>query len=163
MRKRTRSVGTGRVGTPTPRFLVFDSRLRLWGESAGAAKWLERTGDEADLVGAIRRFQRSGQPSAVLALDFGEVRFTRIGVKRSIRFLVELPLRTGRTGSEKLLSNTQIQVARRAADGATLREIARTMGRSPDTVRSHLREVYRRLDVSSRLELARALANPEGP
>lgn len=143
-------------------FLVFDARLRLWGESAGATLWLKQVGGPTELVSAIRRFRPTGQTTATVALDFGEARITRIGARRSIRFLVELTLRTARTAGEKLLSKTQIQVARQAADGATLREIARTMDRSPDTVRSHLREVYRRLEVSSRLELARALARPGG-
>lgn len=143
-------------------FLVFDVRLRLWGGSAGAARWLKRTKGEAELVGELRRFQRNGRATAAVALDFGEVRFTRIATRRSLRFLVELPLQTARTANEKLLTKTQIQVARRAAQGATLSEIARVIGRSPDTVRAHLREVYRRLEVSSRLELARALVRDPG-
>ena len=137
---------------------MFDSRLRMWGESAGAAQWLKRTKGEAELAGALRLFMRSGEAASAVVMDFGEARITRLRVGRSVRVLVELPLREARTASEKLLSKTQIQVARQAADGATLQEISRMMNRSPDTVRSHLREIYRRLDVANRLELARVLA-----
>jgi DNA-binding CsgD family transcriptional regulator len=116
----------------------------------------------AELTQAVRDFQGSARSSVAMELDIGEVRLTRISAGSSIRFLVELPVRRGRTRGERLLSKAQIQVARRAAEGATLREIARMLSRSPDTVRSHLREIYRRLDVANRIELARALANPEG-
>lgn len=51
------------------------------------------------------------------------------------------------------LSPTQGRVVRFAAAGATTPEIARAMHRSAGTVRTHLREAYRRLDVASRLEL----------
>ncbi|MEN0062749.1 MAG: helix-turn-helix transcriptional regulator [Myxococcota bacterium] len=52
------------------------------------------------------------------------------------------------------LSPHQIEVAESAAAGATIPEIARSLNRSDETIKSHLREVYRRLDVGSRLELA---------
>lgn len=52
------------------------------------------------------------------------------------------------------LSPTQGRVVRFAAAGATTPEIARAMRRSAGTVRTHLREAYKRLDVASRLELA---------
>lgn len=162
VRRRTRPASPRGDVVPIRRFLVFDARFRLWGESTGAARWLERTKGEAELLSAIRLFQRSRQAAAVVVMDFGEVRITKIRESRSVRFLVELPLRTARTATEMLLSKTQIQVARRASEGATLHEIARAMNRSPDTVRSHLREIYRRLDVASRLELAGALAGAEG-
>lgn len=161
MKSRTSRVSPRGDVVPIRRFLVFDARLRLWGESEGAARWLDRTKGEAELLSSIRLFQRSRQAAAVVVMDFGEVRITRIRDSRSIRFLVELPLRTARSATEKLLSKTQIQVARRAAEGVTLQEIARAMNRSPDTVRSHLREIYRRLDVANRVELASALADAE--
>ena len=51
------------------------------------------------------------------------------------------------------LTPTQGRVVRFAAAGATVPEIARAMKRSAGTVRTHLREAYRRLDVASRMEL----------
>ncbi|MEL6189702.1 MAG: helix-turn-helix transcriptional regulator [Myxococcota bacterium] len=64
---------------------------------------------------------------------------------------------------EVLLTPTQREVAVFAADGATVREIADQLGRHVETVRSHLREAYRRLDVASRIDLARTLAGDMTP
>lgn len=54
-----------------------------------------------------------------------------------------------------LLSRAQEEVALSAVSGATVPEIARSLERQPDTIRSHLRAVYRRLGVCSRVELCR--------
>jgi|GEM_PF-4073748 len=51
------------------------------------------------------------------------------------------------------LSPTQLRVAGRWARGETAQEIADALSRGTETVRTHLREVYRRLGISSRLEL----------
>lgn len=64
---------------------------------------------------------------------------------------------------EVLLTPTQREVAVIAAEGATVREIADTLGRHVETVRSHLREAYRRLDVASRIDLARTLSGDMSP
>jgi len=56
------------------------------------------------------------------------------------------------------LSPTQQEVAEYAAAGATVAEIARALGRSTETVRTHMRRVYQRLDVGSRVELAASCA-----
>lgn len=137
-------------------FLVFDGKLRLWGESAGAARWLERVRGAEELGAALLRFSRSDLDTEMIDLEFGEIRITRLGTRRA-RFVVELPVTT-RTTRNAILSRAQAMVARRAAEGITIREIARALRRSPDTVRSHLREAYRRLHVANRVELARALA-----
>lgn len=55
---------------------------------------------------------------------------------------------------EELLSPRQREVARRAASGASIPSIARAISTKPDTVKEHLGEVYRRLGVASRAELA---------
>lgn len=55
------------------------------------------------------------------------------------------------------LSETQRRVADYAAAGATIPEIARSLSSSEQTVRTHMREVYRRLGISCRVELVRAL------
>ena len=56
------------------------------------------------------------------------------------------------------LTRRQREVAELAATGATIDEIGRHLGISPHTVRQHLRDAYRLLDVGNRVELARALA-----
>lgn len=56
-----------------------------------------------------------------------------------------------------LLSPAQRVVAEYFAHGATVGEISRSIDRSSETVRSHLRATYARLQVASRIDLARAL------
>jgi DNA-binding CsgD family transcriptional regulator len=56
------------------------------------------------------------------------------------------------------LSPRQLEIAEYAAAGATAREIASTLGISPHTVRQHIKDAYRMLGVSSRVELVRAIS-----
>ncbi len=59
------------------------------------------------------------------------------------------------TPAEELLSPRQRAVARAAARGKSIARIAIELQLRPETVRTHLREVYRRLGVSQRAALAR--------
>jgi len=77
----------------------------------------------------------------------------------SVVYLVTLVARTApELAPDHLLTPRQREVAEYAVAGATVREIAESLATSPETVRQHLKEVYRRLGVASRLELAQRLA-----
>ncbi|EFL87931.1 GAF domain-containing protein [Ahrensia sp. R2A130] len=58
------------------------------------------------------------------------------------------------------LSKREMEIAAAYADGGSNKEIARDLSISPTTVRSHLRTVYGKLGVTSKIALAKALANP---
>jgi DNA-binding CsgD family transcriptional regulator len=60
------------------------------------------------------------------------------------------------------LTDTQRMVAELVMDGLTNREVGARLFLSPHTVDFHLRQIYRRLGVRSRVELAR-LAGPPRP
>ncbi|MEZ5797427.1 MAG: LuxR C-terminal-related transcriptional regulator [Paracoccaceae bacterium] len=60
------------------------------------------------------------------------------------------------------LSNREYGIARAYADGRSYKEIARDLKIAPATVRAHLRTVYRKLDVTSKVALARAIPAPGG-
>lgn len=57
------------------------------------------------------------------------------------------------------LTAQQLIIARMAADGATNREIAARLALSPRTIDHHLRGVFTRLDIRSRIELVRLLGD----
>ncbi|MCG5463363.1 helix-turn-helix transcriptional regulator [Micromonospora sp. MED01] len=56
----------------------------------------------------------------------------------------------------RLLTGQQLRIAELVAEGATNREIAARMFLSTRTVDHHLRNVFHRLGIRSRTELARA-------
>jgi DNA-binding CsgD family transcriptional regulator len=60
------------------------------------------------------------------------------------------------------LTPRQLEVARRYAAGASHKEIASSLSLSPATVRNHLQQIFQRLEVHSRTELARALTGGPG-
>lgn len=66
---------------------------------------------------------------------------------------------SGGEGAEALakLSPAQRAVAERVAVGATAEETARDLGISTETVRSHVKAIYRKLGIASRIELVRLL------
>ncbi|MEM7523529.1 MAG: GAF domain-containing protein [Pseudomonadota bacterium] len=60
----------------------------------------------------------------------------------------------------EILTKRELEVATIYADGASYKEIARGLGISPTTVRSHLRTVYGKLNITSKIALAQMLADP---
>jgi DNA-binding CsgD family transcriptional regulator len=68
--------------------------------------------------------------------------------------------KTDGTGIETLTAR-ELQVARLVADGKTNPEIAAELFLSKKTVETHIRNIFRKLDVASRVELARAVERAE--
>jgi DNA-binding CsgD family transcriptional regulator len=71
-------------------------------------------------------------------------------------------LRRRGTAAHEQLTPQELQVSLAAADGLTNKEIGARLFLSPKTVEFHLSRAYRKLDVSSRVELARLLASQPG-
>jgi DNA-binding CsgD family transcriptional regulator len=62
------------------------------------------------------------------------------------------------------LTATELSVAELVAEGMTNREVAAKLYLSPHTVGFHMRQVFRKLEISSRVELTRLIvARPPGP
>jgi DNA-binding CsgD family transcriptional regulator len=66
--------------------------------------------------------------------------------------------RTSALRGPAALTSSERRVAGLAAEGLSNRDIAQTLYVTPKTVEVHLSSVYRKLDIASRRELARALA-----
>jgi DNA-binding CsgD family transcriptional regulator len=79
----------------------------------------------------------------------------RLGVRRA------LPAREGAKGWDAL-TGAELRVARLVGAGATNREAARRLYVSPHTVSSHLRSAFAKLEINSRVELARLVMLHEG-
>ncbi len=64
---------------------------------------------------------------------------------------------TSRMGIYGELSERELEVLQRVAEGETNREIAERLFLSPDTIKSHVSNIYRKLDVNRRAQaVARA-------
>jgi DNA-binding CsgD family transcriptional regulator/Flp pilus assembly protein TadD len=61
------------------------------------------------------------------------------------------------TESRSNLTASELRVARMAAEGMTNREIAQAFFLTENTIETHLRSVFRKLEIRSRSQLARAL------
>jgi DNA-binding NarL/FixJ family response regulator len=126
---------------------------------------------------AGRAFARACQPErAVLELQRaaaelharGAVRY-RAAAERELRSLGHRVHRRTRPGKADgvgvaSLTERELQVARLVVDRRTNPEIADALFLSPKTVETHMRNIFRKLDVSSRVEVARAVerAAPTG-
>ncbi len=70
--------------------------------------------------------------------------------------------RRRRAGDDGALTPQELRVAAAVRGGASNRDIAASLFLSPKTVEFHLRQIYRKLGVSSRTQLVATLAGPEG-
>ena len=99
--------------------------------------------------GALVLFAEAGA-----AWDVGRVRgrLRERGVRRRL-----VPRERAETGWEAM-TDSELAVARLVARGLTNREVAEQLFVSPHTVSSHLRSIFAKLEINSRLALARIAA-----
>jgi DNA-binding CsgD family transcriptional regulator len=88
---------------------------------------------------------------------FGAVR-RRDDAARELRRLGHRVLRPAQTTDDHPLTAREREIAKLVASGRTNREIAEELVLSPRTIEAHLRSIYGKLDVRSRVELTRQLA-----
>ena len=116
----------------------------------------------------VARARAGAVDAAIEALDGALVLYTEAGatwdagrVRRRLRDhgvrrrLV--PRERAETGWAAM-TDSELAVARRVAQGLTNREVAEQLFVSPHTVSSHLRSIFAKLDINSRLALARIAA-----
>src|SRR5215218_8985533 len=73
-----------------------------------------------------------------------------------------LTLRRRQPAARDQLTPQELQIARLVAEGKTNRDVAATLFVTPKTVEFHLTRVYRKLEIHSRAELVRRMADHEG-
>jgi DNA-binding CsgD family transcriptional regulator len=127
---------------------------------------LELARSQAELGAALRRGNRRSEArerlreAADLAQRCGAERLEQ-RVLEELRIAGARPRRRALSGIRSLTPG-ESRVATAAAGGATNREIAQDLFVSLRTVEMHLTNAYRKLDISSRSELAGAIDGPNG-
>ena len=135
-----------RPATPRSRATLAGRALAQAGERERAAAELERAAAAFQTLGCTRH-----QAAA-------EHELRKLG--RRIHHRTR-PGATDEIGVESL-SERELEVARLIVDRKTNPQIAAALFLSQKTVESHIRNMFRKLAVSSRVELARAVERAEG-
>jgi ATP/maltotriose-dependent transcriptional regulator MalT len=120
----------------------------------GLAQTGERDRAVIELERAARDFEECG---ALRYRDAAERELGKLGHRMHRR---TRPGKTGAAGIESL-TERELQVARLVVDRKTNPEIAAELFLSQKTVQTHLRNIFRKIDVASRVELARAVERAE--
>ncbi|MBQ0854012.1 helix-turn-helix transcriptional regulator [Streptomyces sp. BH-SS-21] len=134
---------------------------------AGGTRDFERARTELLFGGALRRLRRRTEArdrlhSALEAFEYFGAPHCAAEARAELRALgASVRSSAGAPGTSGLLTAQQLTVARMAAEGATNREIAARLLLSPRTIDHHLRGVFNRLGIRSRIELVRLLAPEE--
>jgi DNA-binding CsgD family transcriptional regulator len=141
------------------------------GDLAGAVDLLRTAQDEAArtgqpfelartllVLGVVHRRARQRR-QARETLTEAERMFEQLGARLwAEQARAELARIGGRTGSPTELTPSERRIAELVADGKTNKEVAAILVVADRTVESALTQIYRKLDVRSRTELARKLA-----
>jgi DNA-binding CsgD family transcriptional regulator len=141
MRRLRTAVQMGTQAPPrleTIRALIdLGAALRRENQRAEARAWLERGADMAAYGGAVALNERA------------RVELGAAGAR---------PRREALLSGPASLTASERRIAELAATGQSNREIAQALFVTPKTVEYHLRNTYRKLDIQTRQELARALS-----
>ncbi len=114
------------------------------------------------------QIQAGSTADGITSLDQALVTFTQVGAtvdagrvrselrERGIRRRIAVKQPTNSWGG---MTDSELRVARLVAEGMTNREVAERLFVSPHTVNGHLRQVFAKVGVNSRVELARRAAD----
>lgn len=142
-----------------------DSRIALLSEAAEviapSQSRLERAHVLTELGAALRRAGRrsDAQPPLRRALEAADAMGAAPlahAAREELRATGARPRRAAFTGAQSL-TPAELRVARLAAQGLTNAQIAQDLFVTLKTVQTHLARTYRKLDITSRRELERAL------
>ena len=109
------------------------------------------------LLEAVRSLQSAGRERQWLLLGGKRVLLQALDGPQSGCVATVYEMQNGDSHAKQVLSPRQYEIAEYAAAGATASEISGLLEISVHTVRQHLKEAYRRLQVGNRVELSHAL------
>lgn len=141
-----------RRAAPSPAVVVVsastDAAVAVEAAGAGADGWVAKTGSLEDLVGAIRavRDGHAWYSEEHVGAILRELRRSAAGMR--------VPF-----GLPAALSAREVEVLGYLLTGSRDSEIAASMRLSPPTVRTHVRNLLRKLGVHSRVDAARLAAD----
>ena len=136
--------------------LMLDANGELQAASADADSWYEPS-KRSQLGSFVREFDRGGRGVATIGRT--QVSLLRLDGPSGVRYLADCSaLKHPRVRASAVLSRRQRQVGELAARGWTVDQISSELEIRPHTVRQHLKSIYARLGVGSRVELRAALA-----
>ena len=130
-------------------FTVFGEESRLVGAlEAGATGYVLKGCTGEELLAAIEQIREGGAPISPLLARL---------LLRQFRSVAEsLPvLRAGDLASGVLLSERETEVLKLVAQGYVNKEIASKLQISPGTVSTHIKNLYRKLSVHTRVQVVR--------
>jgi len=141
-------------------YLVADEEGEILHAAMDTRGWLDAI-DLGPLRSIIRETHRSTGVRLSYVFSGMELRLTPMDTNAgALSYLIHLsPRQNPKMAPDADLTPTQREIAHLAATGATIEEIADMLGRSAHTVKTHLRNIYERLGVANRVELAEVLTN----
>ncbi len=161
----------GRTGSEIECFTLQALALRAAHDTAGAVNALARALSLAELEGYVRIFVDEGAPMAALlqqvletqkeerlAATLPDISREYVGTLLAAIKEETAPLPRAAAGSPvDPLSERELEVLRLIASGASNRDIARKLFVSLSTVKTHINNIYRKLEVRTRTQaVARA-------
>ena len=125
-----------------------------------AGRALAQAGDRDRAVAELERACAAFEEHGVLRLPL------RLEAEHELRKLGHGTYKRSRPGKSDVsgiaaLSERELELARLVVDRKTNPEIAAALFLSQKTVETHLRNIFRKIGVSSRVELARAIEREE--
>jgi DNA-binding NarL/FixJ family response regulator len=127
-------------------FTVFGEESRLLGAlQAGATGYVLKGCSSEELIAAIEQIREGGAPISPLLARMLLKQF-----RPEAAASVEPPV--------VVLTERETDVLKLVAQGYVNKEIARKLGLSPHTIGSHVKNLYRKLSVNTRVQVARIAA-----